>query len=59
MSDDGTPDIETVKHGNAPETVPSITCPRCGAVSYNPLDIAGGWCDRCHDWTTPEATRAR
>jgi len=29
----------------------SITCPRCGMTSYNPNDIAEGYCGNCHDWT--------
>ena len=29
----------------------SITCPRCGRTSYNPFDIAEGYCGNCHDWT--------
>ena len=39
-----------------PPFYPSITCPKCGSVSYNPNDIAQGYCGRCHDWTT-ETTR--
>lgn len=31
--------------------IPSFTCPRCGAVSYNARDIYEGYCGRCHDWT--------
>jgi hypothetical protein len=27
---------------------PSITCPRCGATSYNPHDLAHRYCGRCH-----------
>jgi ribosomal protein S27AE len=34
-----------------PAGTPSITCPRCGATSYNPNDIQQGYCGRCHDWT--------
>jgi hypothetical protein len=30
-----------------------ITCPRCGRTSYNPNDVAQGYCGACHDWTTP------
>lgn len=30
---------------------PSFTCPRCGARSYNPNDIAEGYCGACHWWT--------
>ena len=30
---------------------PLITCPACGAVSYNVNDIREGYCGRCHDWT--------
>jgi ribosomal protein S27AE len=26
----------------------SFVCPRCGAVSYNPHDIAEHYCGRCH-----------
>ena len=29
----------------------TFTCPRCGAVSYNPNDIEAGYCGRCHWWT--------
>ena len=31
---------------------PSITCPDCGMRSYNPNDIAEGYCGHCHDWTS-------
>lgn len=34
------------------DTQPSITCPRCGATSYNPGDIANTYCGRCHWWTS-------
>lgn len=30
---------------------PSFRCPVCDAVSYNPNDVAAGYCGRCHDWT--------
>lgn len=30
---------------------PKVTCPRCGASSYHPADIAAGYCWRCRDWT--------
>lgn len=29
----------------------SITCPRCGRTSYNPTDVAEGYCGACHAWT--------
>ena len=29
----------------------AFECPRCGAVSHNPTDVAEGYCGRCHDWT--------
>ena len=29
---------------------PSITCPQCGAVSYNAHDIAHRYCGRCHQF---------
>lgn len=28
-----------------------ITCPRCARTSYNPNDVAEGYCGHCHDWT--------
>jgi len=31
---------------------PSITCPRCGSVSYHPDDIDQHYCGRCHWWTS-------
>jgi ribosomal protein S27AE len=33
---------------------PSYTCPRCGATSYSPHDIAEGYCGSCHDWTAQD-----
>ena len=30
---------------------PSITCPKCNRTSYNPSDIAHGYCGWCHAWT--------
>ena len=32
-------------------TLPSITCPKCGKTSTHPKDIAYGYCGFCHDWT--------
>jgi hypothetical protein len=29
---------------------PSIACPRCGAVSYNPLDVERRYCGACHQF---------
>lgn len=37
----------------------SFTCPRCGAVSRLPEDLAQGYCGRCHDWTGSAAPRER
>lgn len=31
---------------------PCYTCPRCHMTSYNPNDIAEGYCGNCHDWTS-------
>lgn len=28
-----------------------FTCQRCGMKSYHPIDLAEGYCARCHDWT--------
>jgi hypothetical protein len=30
-----------------------VLCPRCGARSFHPKDIAEGYCGACHDWTGP------
>lgn len=30
----------------------SLKCPTCGRVTYNPNDIAEGYCGFCHEWTT-------
>lgn len=35
-------------------TAPSFTCPRCGAISYHPMDVHEGYCGACHDWTAPQ-----
>ena len=32
----------------------SVTCPRCGRISYHPDDVASGYCGHCHDWTSRE-----
>lgn len=37
--------------------LPSITCPWCGATSYHPMDVAEGYCGRCHDWTGTDTSR--
>ena len=29
---------------------PSYTCPRCGAVSFNPHDSSERYCGRCHQF---------
>jgi len=36
----------------ADETGPSVTCPRCGLVSYHPEDIRQGYCSVCRWWTS-------
>lgn len=36
---------------------PSISCPVCGATSYNPNDIREGYCALCKDWTSPPAPK--
>ena len=28
----------------------TITCPKCGAVSHNPRDVAERYCGRCHEF---------
>ncbi len=30
---------------------PSRDCPRCGRETFNPTDIAQGYCGACHAWT--------
>lgn len=32
-------------------TLAEFTCPRCQRTSYNPNDLAEGYCGACHDWT--------
>jgi hypothetical protein len=32
-------------------SAPSRRCPRCEMVTYNPTDIAEGYCGNCHDRT--------
>lgn len=34
------------------EPTPTITCPRCGAKSAHPVDIAEGYCGECKDFTS-------
>jgi len=31
-----------------------FVCPRCGAASYNPHDLAEGYCGRCHAFVVDE-----
>jgi hypothetical protein len=33
-------------------TATSITCPQCGKTSPHATDIAEGYCNRCHAWTS-------
>lgn len=37
------------------EREPSIRCPTCLKMSYNPHDIEEGYCGACHAWTSPPA----
>lgn len=32
-------------------TLTSFTCPWCGSVSHNVIDVQEGYCGRCHWWT--------
>ena len=34
--------------GSSSNHLPSFVCPRCGAKSFNPNDIAARYCGRCH-----------
>jgi len=43
-----------VYYGRRDSDEPAITCPRCGATSYNPNDIRERYCGRCHWWTSDE-----
>lgn len=36
---------------------PSITCPKCQRTSFNPDDVREGYCDACHEYTTPRGVR--
>jgi ribosomal protein L37E len=40
-------------NGEREITEPSFTCPRCGRVSFHPMDLQEGYCGACHDWTGP------
>jgi len=33
--------------------VDSFTCPDCGLTSYNPNDVANGYCGHCHKYLKP------
>lgn len=33
------------------QIVVAFQCPRCGARSAHPTDVAEGYCGRCHAWT--------
>ena len=35
----------------------SITCPTCGRTSWNPHDVANGYCGACHATTKGRVTR--
>ena len=37
----------------------TFTCPRCGATSAHPLDVAEGYCGACHDWTGAQRSSQR
>jgi len=30
------------------ERQPSFTCPKCGMVSYHPMDVKNSYCGHCH-----------
>lgn len=32
----------------------SFTCPTCSSMSYNPMDVATGYCSRCHAFTAKQ-----
>lgn len=34
-----------------------FTCPKCDTTSYNPNDIAEGYCGACHDFTGRQGLR--
>lgn len=37
------------RYGETPDaSVPHVTCPECRRTSYNPHDIAHGYCGACH-----------
>lgn len=37
----------------------SFTCAECGWTSYNPTDVAEGYCGHCHGWTDELEAEAR
>ena len=40
--------VDRTEHILPAGTLPSITCPRCGATSYNRHDIEQEYCGSCH-----------
>lgn len=50
LSQRGAAVLTTTKNNAA-----SITCPFCGAVSYNANDIAHQYCGACHRYHDPDA----
>ena len=43
-----TPDLVAATIHIIEQPLPSITCPQCGAKSYNKHDIAERYCGACH-----------
>jgi len=38
-------------HHCAEHSPVGFTCPQCQMTSYNPNDVAQGYCGNCHAWT--------
>lgn len=43
--------IQSLMESRQAKGAATFTCPKCGAVSYNPNDIREGYCGRCHEFT--------
>jgi hypothetical protein len=42
--------LTSLKETDTPTLPPHFQCPKCGRISFNPHDIAEGYCGACHIW---------
>ena len=36
---------------HAGRLIPRFECPLCGDITDDPINVAQGYCNACHDWT--------